>query len=387
MKLDVSPFELSCACRSHFLVVLVACSLAANDASNSRPLGAQDFSDLRLNQIQVIGTHNSYHRAPSPGLQRWLAVAGQANGQAFDYSHVPLAEQFGRLKIRQIELDVFADPRGGHYASPFFYRMMREQNQDAGPDPNAGGQLDQPGLKVLHVQDIDYLSTTPTFKIALRQVRDWSRVNPRHAPILILVELKDEVHALLPTKPIPFTREQIEVVDREILEVFERAHLFVPDDLRREAETLPAAIAKHGWPAVGELRGKVLFALDNEDAIRDRYLEGNPNLRNRVMFTSVAEGNPAAAWFKVNDAVRDFDRIQRLVRAGFVVRTRADNGKQEARRNDVARRDRAFASGAQWISTDYPEPRREWSDYQVQWEGAAELRVNPVTSSAKTPGR
>jgi hypothetical protein len=345
-------------------------------------------ASVRLNQIQVIGTHNSYHRAPPAALRRWIALAGRGAGDAFDYSHRPLAEQLTQLGVRQIELDVFADPQGGHYKSPAFYRLLRggkaaaEAEAVAGPDPNAGGCLEAPGLKVFHVQDVDYLSTTPTFAAALTAVRDWSRAHPRHVPILVLVELKDETHGLLPTRPVAFDAERIDEVDREIAQVFAREQALTPDDLRGDEPTLPAALKKRGWPTLESARGKVIFALDNEDRIRDRYLAGRESLRGRWMFTSVPEDHPAAAWFKINDAVRDFDRIQRLVKAGFLVRTRADTGSGEARRNDSVRRDRALASGAQFVSTDYPEPRQDWSEYAVRLPdvpAGTAFRRNPVS--------
>jgi hypothetical protein len=350
----------------------IACCLALFAVSQLVADEPRTADSLRLNEIQVIGTHNSYHVAPPVALRRWIALAGRAAGDAFDYSHRPLPEQFSRLGVRQIELDVFADPQGGHYKSPTFYRMLRgdktaaEAETTAGPDPNAGGQLESPGLKVFHVQDVDYLSTTPTFSAALTLVRDWSRAHPRHVPILVLVELKDEAHGLLPTRPLPFDAERIDEVDREIARVFSRELVLTPDDLRGDEPSLAAAVRQRGWPTLESARGKVLFALDNEDRIRDRYLAGHESLRGRWMFVSVPEGHPAAAWFKINDAVRDFDRIQRLVKAGFLVRTRADTGSGEARRNDTTRRDRALASGAQFVSTDYPEPRRDWSEYSVR---------------------
>jgi hypothetical protein len=59
-------------------------------------------------------------------------------------------------------------------------------------------------------------------KTTRNQIRDWSRANPRHVPILILVELKDEAVAGLATRPVPFDREQLDGVDAEILSVFAR---------------------------------------------------------------------------------------------------------------------------------------------------------------------
>jgi hypothetical protein len=125
-----------------------------------------------------------------------------------------------------------------------------------------------------------------------------------------------------------------------------------------------------------------MFALDNENKLRDLYLEGHPALRDRPMFVSVAPDHPAAAWMKVNDAVRDFDRIRGLVRDGFLVRTRADTDTVEARKNDPSRRDKALASGAQFVSTDYPEPRSAFSDYVVRFPGGIVARPNPINGVA-----
>ena len=103
------------------------------------------------------------------------------------------------------------------------------------------------------------------------------------------------------------------------------------------------------------------------------------------MFVPVAAGHPAAAWTIVNDPVKDFDEIQRLVRAGLLIRTRADADTLQARRNDPSQRDKAFASGAQFISTDFPEPRLEFSPYAVRLPGNVVARSNPVNGPQLPP--
>ena len=60
-----------------------------------------------------------------------------------------------------------------------------------------------------------------------------------------------------------------------------------------------------------------------------------------------------------------------LVRQGFIVRTRADDGTVEARANDTARRNAAFASGAQIVTTDFLTPDRAVGAYR------ASLQDNP----------
>src|SRR5262249_35038943 len=82
--------------------------------------------DPRLNQIQVIGTHNSYHVAPAPAVLEWIASTGRRRAEGLDYTHRPLAEQFSRLGIRQIELDVFADPKGGLFAEPSLRKILQD---------------------------------------------------------------------------------------------------------------------------------------------------------------------------------------------------------------------------------------------------------------------
>ena len=158
----------------------------------------------RLNQIQVIGSHNSYHIAPHKTVMELIAATGRRRAESLDYTHRPLAEQFSRQGIRQVELDVYADPKGGLFASPSARKILRGRDKDAGPDPDTNGQLDKPGLKVLHVPDVDFRSNAPTFIDGLKQIRAWSQANRRHVPILIQVELKDDAIPSLPTRPVPF---------------------------------------------------------------------------------------------------------------------------------------------------------------------------------------
>jgi hypothetical protein len=356
-------------------VILIGTLLFAFNLTRAEdPAGA----DVRLNEIQVLGTHNSYHQAPTPPVSKLIASASPKAARSLDYSHHPLPEQFSKLGIRQIELDVFADPKGGLFAQPSARQSLEKLGEDPGPDPNADGALAKPGFKVLHVPDVDYRSTVPTFLKALSVVRDWSKANPTHVPIMILVELKDSPTPTLATKPAPIGPAELDALDAEIRSVFEPAQMITPDDVRGEYPTLPQALQKRGWPLLDSSRGKVLFALDNEDAHRALYLEGHEALKGRIMFVSVDSSHAAAGWMKMNDAIKDFDRIQTLVRSGFLVRTRADADTTESRTNDTSRREKAFNSGAQFISTDYPEARPDFSEYCVRFPGFATARPNPL---------
>ncbi len=192
--------------------------------------------------------------------------------------------------------------------------------------------------------------------------------------------MKDESIFGLPTRPEKFGKAELDAVNAAILSVFPRSEVLTPDRVRGSSATLPEAIRDHGWPTLDSVRGLVLFALDNEGAMRDRYVEGHPALAGRMMFVTAANAQAAeAAWFKVNDPIKDFDRIRRLVGDGFLVRTRADADTRQSRANDPAQRDKALASGAQFISTDYPEPDRRFSEYHVRFPGGIVARANPVS--------
>jgi hypothetical protein len=346
------------------------------------PASPAQVDEPRLNQIQIIGSHNSYHIAPDGAIRELLLSRNPQRAQSLDYTQPSLAEQFSKQGIRQIELDVYADPKGGLFSAPAARAIVRALGKDPGADPNSGGALEQPGLKILHVPDIDFRTTAATFVAALKQIRTWSQANRRHVPILVLVELKGDALPGMPTHPVPFGKPEVDSVDAEILSVFGKGEILTPDLVRGNFNTLPEAIKTQGWPRLDEVRGLVMFALDNEGSVRDRYLEGHPALRGRLMFATVKPEDPAAAWFKINDPIKDYDRIKKLVSQGFLVRTRADADTVQARKNDVTQRDKALSSGAQFVSTDYAVPDRRLSDYSVHLPGGKIARSNPVSGDA-----
>ena len=330
---------------------------------------------VRMNEIQVLGTHNSYHLSPAPQL---MALLGP-RARDIEYTHRPLLEQLSELGIRKFELDVFADPNGGRYAQPAAFRMV------SGLDP-VDVQLRTPGFKVLHTQDIDYQTTCVTLVVCLTVIRDWSRANPWHVPIMVMLEAKDSTledpDGRGFVQPVPVGAAEFRALDAEIRSVFDDAHLLTPDDVRQGNPTLAEAIQQRGWPLLRESRGKVLFALDNTDHHRADYLSGNPTLEGRVLFVSSPPGEPSAAFIKMNEAIDQEQQIRENVRNRFLIRTRADIPTTEARSGSTTRRDAAFRSGAQYVSTDYPEPSPFGSGYLARLPGAERLpaRCNPVNA-------
>lgn len=335
--------------------LLVLLALAVTAAASCSGGGAPHDESVRVDQIQVLGTHNSYRRKPPPALFDALMSFDRELAESLDYEHRPLTEQLSDLGARQLELDVFADPEGGLYST-------RHINPTFGlPDAAAG--LEKPGFKVFHVQEIDYESTCPTFVACLTEVREWSDANPYHLPLLILVEAKDsEIPDPLDVgfvTPVKIDALLLQVLDDEIRSVFEEGHVITP------------ASRGDQWPTLDESRGKVIFALDNTNEIRDEYL----TLDERLMFS-----HDDGAFLKLNDPIADEERIRHAVADGYVVRTRADADAVQARSGDTDMRDAALASGAQYISTDYLEPDERFGDYVVRLPAGAVARCNRVSA-------
>jgi calcium-dependent phosphoinositide phospholipase C len=299
----------------------------------------------RLNQIQIIGTHNSYHVKPEEPFYSQIKAA-YPDAITWDYSHAPLDKQLDR-GVRSFELDVYHHPDG---------------------------------TRVLHVPRFDPGTTCERFVECLEVVRGWSQGHPRHVPVILLVELKDEEVPLLQESILPFDEKALDQLDAEIRGVFNADELLEPDDVRGDAPSLSDAVRSHGWPAIDDVRGQVMFVLHARGIHAERYTAKSPSLEGRAMFLESQEGQPYAAFFIRNDP-RD-ENIAKLLEQGYLVRTRADSGLKQGAEGDPRRRDAAFVSGAQVIHTDFP-PGEAHADtgYVVSFESGA-ARCNPVTSGA-----
>ncbi len=336
---------------------------------------------LSLNQIQVMGSHNSYRLDTTPEILDAVALLFPALAPELEYRHVPLPDQFDTQEVRQIELDVMADPDGGLYSRRVALDALGLSNETP-------PELLEPGFKVLHVQEIDFNSSCLTLVACLETVEEWSDANPRHLPIAVMIELKsDEVPDPLDlgfVTPPPIGPAELDALDAEIRSVFRPRDLVTPDDVRGNHDTLEDAARAGAWPSLADSRGKVILLMDNGGSIRDDYRAGRPSLEGRPIFTNATPGAADAAFVKVNEPRGNETYIRQLVADGYVVRTRADSPTIEARSGDTSRLEAALASGAQWVSTDYPVPgRSEWSDYVAQIPGGDPARCNPVNTGPR----
>ena len=363
-------------------MVLLLCAVFMGASGTGWAQETPSAPDPPLNQLQFIGTHNSYHIAPSAKLRQFIEAVSPGQGEAISYTHRPLHEQLDS-GIRQLELDLYGDPNGGLYSDPLGPRLAGQVVEDK------EGTMKHPGFKILHSPDFDVSSTVPTLRAALSELHAWSQAHPNHEPVMVLLELKTESFSAR-IQPPPFADETaLLALEAEIRAEMPARELLTPDDVRGASPTLREAVTTRGWPRLSQTLGKFIFTLDNEDAVRDRYLALSPNqdLQKRLCFVSVAPTHPAAAWMKRNEPKDQFDDIRALVKAGFMVRTRADADLKEVLARDHTRFDLAAASGAQWISTDAPqcEPDPRWPGFFTGWPAPAIYRLSPLFQDQKAP--
>ena len=321
-----------------FICLLLAASFAAAEP-------------LRMNHVQVVGTHNSYHLRPDePYFSSLLQFEPRA--AAWDYDHLPLDQQLSN-GVRNLELDIFYHPL-----------------EEGGPSR----------FRVYHVPRLDPNSLCETVGACFRTVKQWSDANPNHVPISILLELKEGFRELL-TPPATRTieNEDLQRLDEIVTGIFGDS-LLTPDDVRGDAATLEQAITTRGWPLLDAVRGKVMVVMHETGRLRDAYVEGHPSARGRPMFVQGVPGRPEAAFLIMNNP--HDERIPELVRQGYIIRTRADSELREARDNDTGRREAAKASGAHVVTTDFPPGQaHEDTGYVVQFDDAGRAqRCNPVTA-------
>lgn len=287
---------------------------------------------LRLNHVQAKGTHNSYHIEPEHPLD-----------PSHRYSHAPLDVQLENHGVRQFELDI-------HYRRGV-------------------------GFEVFHIPLIDEDTTCRLFADCLRTIKEWSDHNPWHLPIAVWIEPKDE-QAGLDAELQPLTGKFGDL-EEEILSVWPRERLLVPDDVRGLHPDLPSALRSDGWPTLGRLRGKAIFALLDRERHRDEYTEGAANLAGRVMFVAAdSEKDPFAGFFKINNAQQEAERVRRVVEAGFIVTSNVD-GPTNSDEHNQAKLDASLAAGIHFGSSDFPA-KVDGRGYWFDLPGGAPARCNPV---------
>lgn len=318
-------------------VVLGCGSSAADDAEGEVPTPPVfDYlrdDELRLNHLQLKATHNSYH------------VEKEGNTvNAWRYTHAPLDVQLAEQGVRAVELDVYYDS-------------------------------DTDTFGVYHVPTVDDASNCPELTDCLQRIASWSAAHPAHHPVIVQLEIKRGIYA-------DNRDEFIAKLEATITSVLPRERLVIPDDVRGDAPSLREAVLDRGWPTLKQTRGKVIFVVDDSSDFREAYTHSLSSLDGRLMFVDSSPEHPFAGFRVINDPIARRDEIEESVRAGFIVRTRAD-GDVERQEGQI---EAALESGAHVVSTDFPVPV-EGGLPHVEIPGGTPSRCNPIAAPSECTSR
>jgi hypothetical protein len=284
---------------------------------------------LRLNQIQVKGTHNSYHQKP-----RMLFHEG------WNYSHATLYDQLDAQGVRALELDL---------------HLSRDGKR----------------LEVYHIAALDERSTCKEFERCLKEIRDWSDDHADHLPLSIWIEVKDVTGG----RKIKNLRRIENAIRRHL-----GGRLITPDDVKGSYSSLREAIAHRGWPLLGEVRGKMMFVLLNKKGRHTRnYTRNYTSLDGRLMFAKAAADQLDMPWAVLTHlSATHAEAIRKALDKGFiVVATACRAGMQDD--ECFARRDAAIRNGAHIIKDDFPAKLQD-RGYWLTFPADNPVQCNLVTA-------
>jgi hypothetical protein len=229
------------------------------------------------------------------------------------------------------------------------------------------------GLQVFHLPVLDEETSCLLFEDCLGELKTWSDDNPCHMPLLIWIEAKDDADIFDETL-LPLLNRYSDI-EAEISAVWPEERIITPDEIRSGHDTLPESLAEDGWPTLGALRGRIMFALIGDGEHRTAYLEESPGLEGRLLFVDMDDlDHPAAALAKGGEPGEQ----RAWVEAGLIVTDNID-GVDNSDKDNVARRDAALSAGVHFVATDILTPA-EPGAYFAEIPGGQPARCNPIST-------
>ena len=280
---------------------------------------------MKLNELQMIATHNSYQTPAVPAMQSVYGAVDTLSGghilhDAGHYNAQTLTVQLNG-GIRSLELDI-----------------------------EAQRTTDGVTFTCQHLPNIDTATNSYSLELALEEIRLWSQHNPGHLPLTLIIEPKIWILPSLEMEP--FLLQHMQTLDNLLRRAL-GSTLYTPRDMLRTYDSFRQMRENDDWPTVQSLQGKVLVLL-HETVLSPLYVSRDKTTRSLTMFPMVrlfARDTDYAAFVLENDP----NKIRKNADALFqkeklIVRTRADSFGSI----DDATRQSALQSGAQMLSTDYP---------------------------------
>ena len=294
---------------------------------------------VKLNEIAVMGTHNSYQllgTLPKRGLMKTLQIIsfGAVENKAV-FEMDTFTEQLEQ-GIRNLEIDI-------------------ETVDDEG----------DVSFIVTHKAIIDNVSSAYNLAKGLEEIAMWSDNNPGHLPVYLLIEPKDDVPSINNMKN--FSLEYALELDKVLRQVL-GDRLFTPQQVMGDYESFEEMRKADGWPTLKESAGKIIVLLHTCD-VTQKYIDTDTSIKTQAMFPMLLFGDidkPYAAFILDNDPVIASENNKKTVdENNLMVRTRADDYPDFS----DERYKSADNCGSHIITTDYPPRSVREKDHTYTFDG------------------
>ena len=323
--------------RVHWLVIgcvilgtgIISCGAPESVYVHEYPLD----DELRLQHVQVRGTHNSYHLEPETVVHPSHA-----------YSHAPLDVQLETQNVRTFELDL-------HRIGDTF--------------------------EVFHLILVDEITSCQMFADCLSLIQRWSLSKPDHLPITVWLEMKSGMRE----DPL----ESLLMIEDEIRAVIPNEQLLTPELVRGQYPSIREALDTEGWPTLGQLRGRIMFIILNNGDHTGPYTNNFTSLDGRLLFPRAGASQYTMPWAAVEKlGTSSVDGIAQINSGNMLVAANVCSADDD----DVtcfAKRDEGISNGIHMLKDDYPYPV-DSRDYWMELPDGPVASCNPLTAPANCTG-
>ena len=287
-------------------------------------LQAELDAGLKFNELRYTATHNSYQTESVDVLKQ---IYGKLSELTFGLVPVTMADFVSPTLTDQLN--------SGIYSFEIDIEVF-DRNGDI-------------SFTCMHSPCLEMTTSCYDFALAMKEIAMWSDNNPGHLPITVIIEPKAFFIPMENMKALNL--DYAKELDKTLRETL-GDRLFTPDDMLRGYESFGEMRRADDWCKAEDMLGKVLVLLHDCGTTQD-YIDLDPTLRTQAMFPMLRANDidrDCASFLLINKPEGEFDDIQKALENNFVVRTRVD----EFTNISEKRREKAFESGAQILSTDYP---------------------------------
>lgn len=298
------------------------------------------FGDgVKINEIAVIGTHNSYQMLPTPqkyAFEKYLMfLSGGKKGTKLNFEMDPYTAQL-EYGVRNLEIDIETVDKDGKVS-----------------------------FVVTHSPISDNTSSAYDFAKGLYEIALWSDNNPNHLPVYLLIEPKGEVPSVNNMKNFSVGyAEKLDLIIREVL----GDRLLTPKQAMGDYKSFEEMRMADSWPSLKEAAGKIIVLL-HPCNVTDEYISIDDTLNSQAMFPMLRfDGidKPYASFILDNDPeTATVNNKKTVIEKNLMVRTRADNypvfSDERYRCADDC--------GSHIITTDYPPRNVRAQEHVYDFDG------------------